>query len=103
MPPLLRIVPGAELPHWGAQNRVAQAGKFVSARHPMPPRSAFTFTLTLQLHPCWNRGFCRRLPFRLWALLELAPTPQRAAKLTEKRLQQPLAKHRIRLDRREGR
>ena len=32
----------------------------------------------------------------LWALLELAPTPQRAAKLTEKRLQQLLAKHRIR-------
>ncbi|MGA9246035.1 MAG: hypothetical protein WBW03_29140, partial [Silvibacterium sp.] len=30
------------------------------------------------------------------ALLELAPTPQRAAKLTEKRLKQLLAKHRIR-------
>jgi transposase len=32
----------------------------------------------------------------LWALLELAPTPQRAAKLTEKRLKQLLSKHRIR-------
>jgi len=32
----------------------------------------------------------------LWALLELAPTPERAAKLTEKRLKQLLAKHRIR-------
>src|ERR1700692_668033 len=32
----------------------------------------------------------------LWALLELAPTPQQAAKLTEKRLKQLLAKYRIR-------
>ena len=32
----------------------------------------------------------------LWALLELAPTPQRGAKLTMARLKQLLAKHRIR-------
>ena len=32
----------------------------------------------------------------LWALLELAPTPQRGAKLTRARLKQLLAKHHIR-------